>query len=155
MRVGADAGDYKISERVIRSVKDSGIKSFYSLMKAYLSTPEELAKEAEILENMGVDEITIMDSAGFMQPEQAREYVAAMKEKVHIPVGFHGHNNLGLALANALATSDAGVDIIDCGLLGMARSARKYSNRTGCSRTWSEGNSHRSGFLWIVKFSGP
>lgn len=96
MRVGADAGDYKISERVIRSVKDSGIKSFYSLMKAYLLTPKELAKEAEILENMGVDEITIMDSAGFMQPEQAREYVVAMKEKVHIPVGFHGHNNLGL-----------------------------------------------------------
>lgn len=123
LRVGADAGDYKISERVIRSVKDSGIKSFYSLMKAYLSTPEELVEEAEILENMGVDEITIMDSAGFMQPEQAGEYVAAMKEKVHIPVGFHGHNNLGLALANALAANDAGADIIDCGLLGMARSA--------------------------------
>lgn len=40
-----------------------------------------------------------------------------------IPVGFHGHSNLGLSQANALAAVAAGADEIDCGLLGMARSA--------------------------------
>lgn len=123
LRVGADAGDHEIAARVVKSVKDGGLKAYYSLMKAYLLTPDELADEARILEEMGVDEVTIMDSAGTMQPDAAAAYVRAMKEKVRIPVGFHGHNNLGLALANALAANQAGADLIDCGLLGMARSA--------------------------------
>jgi len=50
-------------------------------------------------------------------------YVKAMVEKVTIPVAFHGHNNLGLSVANALAAQEAGAVVFDCGLLGMARSA--------------------------------
>ena len=46
-----------------------------------------------------------------------------MKEKAGIPVGFHGHSNLGLSQANALAAAEAGADEVDGGLLGMARSA--------------------------------
>lgn len=42
---------------------------------------------------------------------------------VSIPVGFHGHSNLDLSQANALVAVAAGADEIDCGLLGMARSA--------------------------------
>lgn len=38
-------------------------------------------------------------------------------------MGFHCHSNLGLSAANALAAAEHGADILDCGLLGMARSA--------------------------------
>ncbi len=76
-----------------------------------------------MLQDAGVDRITIMDSAGTMFPEQAADYVKALKDAVTIPVGFHGHSNLGLSQANALAAAAAGADEIDCGLLGMARSA--------------------------------
>ena len=64
-----------------------------------------------------------MDSAGTMVPEQVDAYVRALKAAVAIPVGFHGHNNLGLSVANALAAQEAGATVFDCGLLGMARSA--------------------------------
>lgn len=43
--------------------------------------------------------------------------------QVSIPVAFHGHNNLGLSVANAMAARKAGAQILDCGLMGMARSA--------------------------------
>ena len=92
-------------------------------MKAYLLPPEALAEEAAQLESYGLDEVTVMDSAGTMKPEEVSAYVRALKSAVRIPVGFHGHNNLGLAVANACAAVKAGADIIDCGLLGMARSA--------------------------------
>ncbi len=123
LRIGANAGDGAKAVEGIRRVKKHGLRCHYSMMKGYILSAEELAEEAAMLEEAGLDEITIMDSAGTMLPHQVSEYVAAMVKKVSIPVGFHGHNNLGLSVANALAAREAGAESLDCGLLGMARSA--------------------------------
>ena len=122
LRVGANAGDGAGSVEAVKMVKAAGLTCRYSLMKAYVSSPEELAAEARMLQEAGVDKITIMDSAGTMFPEEAAAYTRALKAAVSIPVGFHGHSNLGLSQANALSAATAGADEIDCGLLGMARS---------------------------------
>lgn len=123
LRVGANAGDGMMAAEVVRRVKSYGLVCRYSLMKAYILSADDLANEAAMLEKCGLDEITIMDSAGTMTPDQVTEYVKAMVSKVSIPVAFHGHNNLGLSVANALAAQEAGATVFDCGLLGMARSA--------------------------------
>ena len=122
-RVGAEAGDADISIPVVKAVKKHGVTAFYSLMKAYLLTPEELAEEAKRLEDAGLDEITIMDSAGTMLPDEVARYTTCLKEAVSIPVAFHCHNNLVLSAANAVEAYKNGADILDCGLMGMARSA--------------------------------
>ena len=77
LRVGADAGDGDISLPAIRDIKKAGLKAFYSAMKAYLLTPGQLAEEAKRLADAGLDEITIMDSAGTMLPGQVAEYTRA------------------------------------------------------------------------------
>lgn len=123
LRVGADAGDGGISLPAIRDIKNAGLKAFYSAMKAYLLTPRQLAEEAKKLEDAGLDEITIMDSAGTMLPGQVAEYTRTLTQAVSIPVAFHCHNNLGLSAANAVAAYENGAAILDCGLMGMARSA--------------------------------
>lgn len=123
LRVGADAGDADISLKAVKDIRESGLKCFYSLMKAYILTPKELAEESKKLESAGLNQITIMDSAGTMLPEQVVAYTQALKKAVKIPVAFHCHNNLGLSAANALAAWKNGADILDCGLMGMARSA--------------------------------
>jgi hypothetical protein len=58
-----------------------------------------------------------------MLPADVTRYVASLKEEVGAAIGFHGHNNLGLAVANALAAADAGATWIDATLRGMGRSA--------------------------------
>ncbi|MBS7527599.1 4-hydroxy-2-oxovalerate aldolase [Fusibacter paucivorans] len=123
IRVGADAGDGSKSVEAVKVIKELGLKAFYSQMKAYLLSPEALAEEAKMLAEHGLDQITIMDSAGTMLPSEVKAYVKALKNAVTIPVGFHGHNNLGLSAANALAAYESGADVLDCGLMGMARSA--------------------------------
>lgn len=123
LRVGADAGDADISLQAIRDIKAGGLKAFYSLMKAYLLTPDQLAEEGRKLEQAGLDQITIMDSAGTMLPDQVAEYTRKLTAAVSIPVAFHCHNNLGLSAANAIAAYENGAAILDCGLMGMARSA--------------------------------
>ncbi len=127
LRVGANAGDGASAVEAVKLVKKAGLICRYSLMKAYVLTPAELAAEAKLLQDAGVDIITIMDSAGYMLPEQATAYVKALKSVLRIPVGFHGHSNLGMSQANALAAASAGADEIDCGLLGLARSAGNCS----------------------------
>ncbi len=97
LRVGADAGDADIAVQAVKDIKNAGLKAFYSQMKAYLLTPEELAEEGKKLEDAGLDQITIMDSAGTMLPNQVAEYTKKLKEAVAIPVAFHCHNNLGLS----------------------------------------------------------
>jgi Isopropylmalate/homocitrate/citramalate synthases len=123
LRVGANAGDADQAERAIKMVLDAGLSAKYSIMKAYVLSPAELAVEAAKLERFGAQAITIMDSAGYMLPKQAFAYTKSVVEAVKVPVGFHGHNNLGFAAANAVSASEAGGAFLDCGLMGMARSA--------------------------------
>ena len=139
LRVGADAGDGAGSVKAVAAVKEAGLTCRYSLMKGYVLPAAELAKEAKLLQDAGVDRITIMDSAGTMFPDQTTEYVKALKDSVTIPVGFHGHSNLGLSQANALAAVAAGADEIDCGLLGMARSAGNCATELAAATLKREG----------------
>jgi len=123
LRIGANASDGEGACAGIKLVKAAGLKCYYSIMKAYVLSPEDLAQEAKLLEASGLDAITIMDSAGTMTPEDAEAYASALVKAIKIPVAFHGHNNLGLSVANAMAAQKGGATIFDTGLLGMARSA--------------------------------
>lgn len=123
LRVGANAGDGNMATNAIKLIKEKGITCRYSLMKAYILGPEALAEEAKMLEDCGLDEITIMDSAGTMMPDEVARYTSVMANTVSIPVAFHGHDNLGLSMGNAIAAYQNGASVFDAGLLGMARSA--------------------------------
>lgn len=152
LRVGADAGDAAKYRQVIRDVKESGLKCRYALMKAYVLTPAKLAEEGRRLQEYGVDEMTIMDSAGCMLPDEVAEYVKTLKESVTVPVGFHCHNNLGLSSANGLAAMESGVDLLDCGLLGMARSAGNLATEVAAALAKKRGEAKEVNFYGLLNF---
>ncbi len=64
----------------------------------------------------------IVDSYGSMLPSDIHRYIAAAKECCSA-IGFHGHDNLGMANANSLAALDSGAAIIDGTLAGIGRGA--------------------------------
>lgn len=152
LRLGADAGDGHTTYEAVNLIKQHGIKVRFSMMKAYVLTPSELAEEAAELEAHGVDEITIMDSAGTMLPKDTAEYVRQMKQTVSIPIGFHGHNNLGLSTANALAAYESGVDILDCGLFGMARSAGNIPTEVAVALLQQQGAAKEVDLYKLLQF---
>ena len=123
LRCGVDAGECQVAFEPVKAIKKRGMKAFYSAMKAYLLPPDKLAEEAKRLEDIGLDLFTIMDSAGTMTPDEAARYTEAIVKAVKIPVAFHGHNNMSMALANAMAACQNGASVVDCGIMGMARSA--------------------------------
>jgi len=152
LRVGANAGDGALAAEAVGRVKEAGLFCRYSLMKAYVLSAEELAEEASMLEACGLDEITIMDSAGTMTPDQVETYCKVMRSKVSIPVAFHGHNNLGLSVANALAAYRGGATVFDCGLLGMARSAGNCATELAVAAFQRMGLMQEVDFLKLLTF---
>ena len=152
LRVGIAAGDGEKAREPVACVKENGMAAYFALMKAYILSPAELAEEGKRLAGSGADELTIMDSAGVMTPEDTARYVEALKGAVDIPIGFHGHNNLGMAAANARAAARAGADIIDCGLLGMARSAGNIPTEAVAALLEREGIPCGIDFYLLLRF---
>ena len=93
------------------------------LMMSHKIEPAELARQASKLESYGAQVVYVVDSAGAMVPTQAAARVAALRGAVDIPVGFHAHNNLGLAIGNSLAAAENGATYIDGSLRGLGASA--------------------------------
>lgn len=68
--------------------------------------------------------VSLVDSYGACEPDQVRS--AVQQARAIIPggnIGFHGHDNLGLAFANSLAAIEAGALVIDSTMAGMGRGA--------------------------------
>lgn len=67
--------------------------------------------------------IALVDSYGACMPEQVRQAFRRCSEVLPQPLGFHGHDNIGLAFANSLAAIEAGAVSIDATVTGMGRGA--------------------------------
>ena len=70
-----------------------------------------------------IDYVSFVDSFGSCFPVQITEIIKNAKFCLPFEIGFHGHNNLGLAFANSLAAIEAGASIIDSTMLGLGRGA--------------------------------
>jgi len=93
-------------------------------MKSYAVPAESYGSIAADVERWGsVDVLCLVDSAGCMLPDDVARYTALARAHCAIPLGFHGHNNLGLATANCLAAVASGAVYVDGTLRGMGRSA--------------------------------
>jgi 4-hydroxy-2-oxovalerate aldolase len=128
IRIGTDVNKIKESKDFIKLAKDNGVEVFANFMKSYILNPIDFAKLVDQSADYGSDCIYIVDSAGGMLPSQVRSFIRATFERNsdHI-LGFHGHNNLGLGMANALVSIEEGVKFIDSTLQGFGRSAGNVS----------------------------
>lgn len=129
LRIGpnAEMADIERAIPYVEEAKKAGLIAHACIRKAYVADPNEFAKQVVRLAEAGCDHAMIMDSAGNLLPNQVKEYVYACKDALrgntNIKIGFHGHDNMGLAVANSLAAVEAGVDSVDTCLNGLGRSA--------------------------------
>ena len=93
------------------------------LMMSHMIDLPGLLVQAELMKAYGASAIILMDSAGHFEPKDVRERVEMVHQELGIEVGFHAHNNLGLAVANAHAASNAGASIVDGAAMGLGAGA--------------------------------
>jgi 4-hydroxy 2-oxovalerate aldolase len=92
-------------------------------MMSHMRPPEFLAEQALLMESYGADCVYVVDSAGALLPNGAAARVRALKQALKVQIGFHAHNNLGLAIGNTLAAVEAGADQVDGCLRGFGAGA--------------------------------
>ena len=122
VRVGINANLVEKTAPYLKEAKRLGLFTTVNLMKSYILSPEELAEKITEVQGYGADVAYLVDSAGCMLPAVIEEYYKAIKEKTDILLGFHGHNNLGLAVSNSIKCIQLGFDFIDASLQGLGRS---------------------------------
>lgn len=123
IRIGTNVDDLDDAAPYIGRAKKYGMYISANLMKSYTMPPGEFAKKAVITQKYGADLLCVVDSAGGMLPSDIESYFKVAKELCDIPLGYHGHNNLGLAVANSLRAVELGAVVIDTSLQGLGRSA--------------------------------
>lgn len=123
IRIGTDVAKVNQSETFIRKAKDHGMFVAANYMKSYAMRPDKFAEKVRLSEKYGADVVYIVDSAGGMFPEDVIEYFKAIRKVSNIAIGFHGHDNLGLAMANTLTAIEMGAELADSSLQGLGRSS--------------------------------
>jgi 4-hydroxy 2-oxovalerate aldolase len=113
VRVASHCTEADITQRHIGYARDKGKEVYGVLMMSHMASKELLAEEALKMESYGAEAIVIMDSAGAYLPNDVTERITELVKNLTIPVGFHGHNNLGMAVANSVAAVQAGATILD------------------------------------------
>lgn len=127
LRIGTNVTEVNSSEPFVARAKKRGLLVATNYMKSYAVDPEYLAEQVEKSEAYGADIAYVVDSAGCMTPDQVEKTTEVIRKRSNISLGFHGHDNLGFALANSLKAAELGYDYIDCSLQGMGRSSGNTS----------------------------
>lgn len=112
-RVATHVTEADVAQQHIGLSKELGLETVGFLMMSHMASVDKLIEQAKLMESYGADTVYVVDSAGAMLPYEVREKISAMKENLSVPVGFHAHNNLSLAMANTLVAIEEGATRID------------------------------------------
>ncbi|MEO6005719.1 MAG: 4-hydroxy-2-oxovalerate aldolase [Opitutus sp.] len=113
VRVGSHCTEADTTARHIAFARERGKKAYGNLMMSHMADAATLLKECKKMQSYGAEGVVLMDSAGAMLPTDVTARFEVLVDALEIPVGFHAHNNLGMAIANSIAAVDAGARILD------------------------------------------
>ena len=123
VRVATHVTEADVSAEHIHAAKEMDMMAVGFLMMVHMAPVERIVEEAKKMESYGADYINLADSAGYLLPEGVRERIEAVTNAVSIPVGFHAHNNMGVAIANSLTAVQSGASYLDGTLRGLGAGA--------------------------------
>jgi 4-hydroxy-2-oxovalerate/4-hydroxy-2-oxohexanoate aldolase len=126
IRIATHCSEADVSEQHISfATQIEGLDTVGFLMMAHMIEPEELLVQLKLMESYGANCVYITDSAGYMLPDHVTERVALARAelKPETELGFHGHHNMAMGIANSLAAVDAGANRIDGSMAGLGAGA--------------------------------
>jgi 4-hydroxy-2-oxovalerate/4-hydroxy-2-oxohexanoate aldolase len=125
IRVATHCTEADVSEQHIGMARKLNMDTVGFLMMAHMNSPEGLLKQAKLMESYGANCIYITDSAGHLLPEGVKSRVGALRAalKPETELGFHGHHNLAMGVANSIAAIEVGATRIDAAAAGLGAGA--------------------------------
>ncbi len=126
IRVATHCTEADVSEQHLTMASQiKGLDRVGFLMMAHMIEADELVAQLKLMEGYGANCVYITDSAGYMLPDDVTSRVALARSELRpeTELGFHGHHNLAMGIANSLAAVAAGANRIDGSLAGLGAGA--------------------------------
>ncbi|WP_408660407.1 hypothetical protein [Jatrophihabitans sp.] len=119
VRVGMEPDRVADNLDYIERATDVCEEVYLNLMKTSATPADQLLDMLDGVTS-SITGVYVVDSYGAMLPEDVQRYVSTVKERFPV-VGFHGHDNLGLANINSITAMQAGATVVDGTLNGIGR----------------------------------
>lgn len=125
IRIATHCTEADVSEQHIALARKLDMDTVGFLMMAHMVSGEQLVTQAKLMESYGANCIYATDSAGYMLPGDVTERIGALRAalKPETEIGFHGHHNMAMGIANSLAAIEAGAVRIDGSTNGLGAGA--------------------------------
>lgn len=121
--VASHCTEANVTKQHIQYGLKNGLEVYGVLMMSHMISANLLLEQALLIQEYGAKGVILMDSAGTYLPDDVTEKVSTLVKSLNIEVGFHAHNNLGLAIANSLTAIKAGATILDVTSRGLGAGA--------------------------------
>jgi 4-hydroxy 2-oxovalerate aldolase len=124
-RIATHCTEADVSVQHFGAARELGMETVGFLMLAHRLEPDALARQARIMVDAGAECVYVVDSAGALVLADAQARVQALLTEVgdQAQVGFHGHQNLSLGVANSVLAVQAGARQIDGALCALGAGA--------------------------------
>jgi 4-hydroxy-2-oxovalerate/4-hydroxy-2-oxohexanoate aldolase len=125
IRVATHCTEADVSEQHIGMAAKMEMDTVGFLMMAHMVSPEKILEQAKLMVSYGANCIYATDSAGYMLPDDVTARIGLLRAELpkEVEIGFHGHHNMGMAIANSLAAIEAGASRIDGSVAGLGAGA--------------------------------
>ena len=125
IRVATHCTEADVSEQHIKFARKLEMDTVGFLMMSHMASPEMLVSQAKLMEGYGANCIYVTDSAGHMLPADVKLKLGTVRDalKPETELGFHGHHNLAMGVANSIAAVEVGATRIDAAAAGLGAGA--------------------------------
>ena len=121
-KIGCHCTEADTTKAHIEYLAENNKEVYGILMMYHMASPEKILEESQKMQSYGAKGVILMDSAGASTMEMVQRTISLLAENLDIQVGFHSHNNLGMAVANMYVAIE-GAEIIDGTLAGFGAGA--------------------------------
>ncbi len=125
IRVATHCTEADVSEQHISMARKLGMDTVGFLMMAHMASPGMLVRQALLMESYGANCLYVTDSAGHMLPADVTARIAAVRAALRpeTELGFHGHHNLAMGVANSIAGGGGGPTRLAAAAAGLGAGA--------------------------------
>lgn len=125
VRVATHCTEADVAEQHIGYASKQGFDTVGFLMMGHMVEADVILSEAKKMQDYGANCLYMTDSSGHMLPEDVKQKIGLLRSEIsdEIEIGFHGHHNLGMAVANSIAAVEAGATRIDGSVAGFGAGA--------------------------------